>query len=77
LLGEWLGRNFDTGHPGVQKSDEIKWAGKSFVSYDDVKPMMVFDASGNRIWKEEIGAARVSFWSLMMWNMYWNKNNVN
>ncbi|KAJ0416449.1 hypothetical protein BJY00DRAFT_291575 [Aspergillus carlsbadensis] len=59
LLGEWHGRDLNTGHPGVQKNKELRWAGKSFVSLDDVKPMMVFDASGNRVWKEEIGAARL------------------
>jgi hypothetical protein len=70
LLGEWHGRDFNTGHPGVQKNKELRWAGKSFVSLDDVRPMMVFDASGNRVWKEEIGAARVSFYCLLRWNQY-------
>ncbi|KAL4937793.1 hypothetical protein BDV06DRAFT_202215 [Aspergillus oleicola] len=59
LLGEWHGRDLNTGHPGVQKNKELRWAGKSFVSLDDVKPMMVLDDSGNRVWKEEIGGARV------------------
>ncbi|KAJ5638204.1 hypothetical protein N7490_008083 [Penicillium lividum] len=49
----------DTGHPGVEAKKETRWAGKSFVSVDDVKPMMVFDESGNRVWREDIGGARV------------------
>jgi hypothetical protein len=60
LLGEWRGNDFDTGHPGVQKNKELRWAGKSFVSVDDVKPMMVYDDAGRRVWNEQIGGARVS-----------------
>jgi hypothetical protein len=76
LFGEWLGRDFDTGHPGVRKNQELEWAGKSFVSLEDVKPMMVFDASGNRVWKEEIGGARVSFCRFVVRNWYKNNDSV-
>lgn len=59
LKGEWKGFAVDTGHPGVKKNAEIKWAGKTFRSIDDVDPMVVYD-EGKRLWKEDIGHARVS-----------------
>jgi hypothetical protein len=64
VIGEWRGYDLDTGHPGIQKNKDLKWAGKSFVTVDDVKPMMVFNDAGERVWKEDIGGARVS-WSSM------------
>ncbi|OGE55094.1 hypothetical protein PENARI_c005G02627 [Penicillium arizonense] len=59
LLGEWRGADLNTGHPGVEKNKELKWAGKSFVSIDDVKPMMVYGDDGMRVWLEAIGSARL------------------
>ncbi|KAJ5772510.1 hypothetical protein N7520_003039, partial [Penicillium odoratum] len=58
LLGEWRGADLDTGHPGVEANKETRWAGKTFVSVDDIKPMMDFDERGNRVWREDIGGAR-------------------
>ena len=58
--GEWKGAGVDTGHPGIQKNKELRWAGKTFRSPDDVDPMVLYDDEGKRVWKEDTGRARVS-----------------
>jgi hypothetical protein len=60
LFGEWLGADLNSGHPGIKKNRDHKWAGKSFVSVDDVKPMMVYDDNGNRVWDGAVSGACVS-----------------
>ncbi|KAB8202249.1 hypothetical protein BDV34DRAFT_237097 [Aspergillus parasiticus] len=55
LIGKWNGGDIDTGHIGHKLLKEMKWAGKDFRSVDDGDPIMVHDAEGNRIWKEDWG----------------------
>ncbi|KAL1961579.1 hypothetical protein VTN77DRAFT_1431 [Rasamsonia byssochlamydoides] len=59
LLGEWTGGGFDTGHSAHETLTQMKWAGKSFRSLDDVDPMIVYDEEGKRRWNETYGHARV------------------
>ncbi|KAI9739984.1 MAG: hypothetical protein M1818_005040 [Claussenomyces sp. TS43310] len=59
FVGEWQGHSVDTGHPGVAKNKELRWAGKTFRGVDDVDPMVALDANGKRVWMEEIGHARL------------------
>ncbi|RAQ61644.1 hypothetical protein COH21_012640, partial [Aspergillus flavus] len=55
LIGKWNGGDIDTGHIGHKLLKEMKWAGKDFRSVDDGDPIMVHDAEGNRVWKEDWG----------------------
>jgi hypothetical protein len=63
LIGEWQGYSVNTGHIGVEKNKELKWAGKTFRSVDDADPMVLLDDSGKRFWLESAGCAKVRFLS--------------
>ncbi len=41
----------------------MNWAGKTFISADEVQPIVVYDTEGKRRYAEEIsgGGARVGF----------------
>ncbi|KAE8420454.1 hypothetical protein BDV36DRAFT_293342 [Aspergillus pseudocaelatus] len=55
LIGKWDGGDIDTGHIGHKLLKDMKWAGKDFRSVDDGDPIMVYDAEGNRVWREDWG----------------------
>lgn len=57
--GDWKGHTVDTGHPGVKKNKEVRWAGKSFRSPDDVDPMVIYNDEVGRVWMEKTGRARL------------------
>jgi hypothetical protein len=61
MIGEWQGGSLDTGHPGHAQMLSMNWAGKTFISADEVQPIVVYDAEGKRRYAEEIskGGARV------------------
>jgi hypothetical protein len=59
LIGEWDGGSLDTGHPGHQKLQAMRWAGKSFRSVDDADPIIVYDEDGHRTWKKDWGHSSV------------------
>ncbi|KAJ7643874.1 GXWXG protein-domain-containing protein [Roridomyces roridus] len=59
LIGEWVGADFDTGHPATQALVALKWAGKLFRSEEDVDPIIVYDEEGKRVWLESYGHARI------------------
>ncbi|KAF8214899.1 hypothetical protein K438DRAFT_1562002, partial [Mycena galopus ATCC 62051] len=59
LMGEWDGGDFDTGHPLSQGLKNIKWAGKTFRTADDVDPIVVYGERRRRILFEPYGRARV------------------
>lgn len=59
LLGDWIGGGLDTGHPGYKALIDLRWAGKRFRAVDDVDPIMVWDAEGQRVWNEDWGHASV------------------
>ncbi|KAF7364902.1 Cytoplasmic protein [Mycena venus] len=59
LIGEWEGGDFDTGHPVSQALKTINWAGKTFHTEDDVKPIMVHGEGGKRTFLETYGLARL------------------
>jgi hypothetical protein len=62
MIGEWQGGSLDTGHPGHAQMLSMNWAGKTFISADEVQPIVVYDTEGKRRYAEEIskGGARVS-----------------
>ena len=60
LIGEWNGGTFDTGHAGVARMADMKWAGKTFRGVDDGIPIMVIDGDGNRVQDKEWGGSSVS-----------------
>ncbi|RFU32319.1 hypothetical protein B7463_g4044, partial [Scytalidium lignicola] len=53
--GEWRGGDFDTGNPSEGELAKIRWAGKTFHSADDVEPIVLYNAKGERVWAEEFG----------------------
>ncbi|KAJ7608555.1 hypothetical protein FB45DRAFT_1129157 [Roridomyces roridus] len=60
FLGEWVGGHFPTlGHPVSDAVTGIKWAGKRFLSEDDVEPLVVYDEQGKRVPWVEWGRARL------------------
>ncbi|KAI9831424.1 MAG: hypothetical protein M1819_005023 [Sarea resinae] len=59
LIGEWTGGDFTTGHPGHDQLAAMKWAGKSFRTFDDVDPIVVYDDAGKRTFSEQWGHAVV------------------
>ena len=59
MIGKWKGGSLDTGHPGHGQLLSMNWAGKDFLSADDVYPIMVHDKDGKRKHLEEWGLARV------------------
>jgi hypothetical protein len=64
LLGDWTGGDLDTGHIAHKALQDMRWAGKSFRSIDDVDPVMVYDDQNHRVWNKDFGHAVVSLWSL-------------
>ncbi|CAK5270486.1 unnamed protein product [Mycena citricolor] len=61
LIGEWTGGDFpELGHPVSASLTQIRWAGKSFYSAEDVVPIVVYDAQGSRTPAlEPYGKARI------------------
>ncbi|KAJ7078662.1 hypothetical protein C8R44DRAFT_992701 [Mycena epipterygia] len=59
LLGEWVGSDFDTGHPAKRALKKIDWAGKTFRALDDVYPVIVQGEGGKRVSVEKYGRARL------------------
>jgi hypothetical protein len=57
MLGDWEGGLVPTGHPGEGMLDEMRWAGKTFRSRDDVDPIVVLDPAGERAVSDVLGAA--------------------
>ncbi|KAF7314592.1 FAD binding domain-containing protein [Mycena kentingensis (nom. inval.)] len=58
LLGDWLGGDFDTGHPTTRALRAVNWAGKTFRTTEDVDPVVVW-RDGKRVWMEKYGRARI------------------
>jgi hypothetical protein len=48
MLGAWEGGVFRTGHPGESQLVALGWVGKQFNSENDVDPIVVLDAQGQR-----------------------------
>src|ERR1700739_2607610 len=48
MIGEWQGGEFDTGHRENGTLALINWFGKTFNSATDAKPLVCFDADGNK-----------------------------
>lgn len=60
LIGEWTGGCFNTGHPGVLSLVDLKWAGKNFITEDNVEPIIIYGDDGARTWSEPHGKAIVN-----------------
>lgn len=59
LWGNWEGGLLPTGHPGEIQLTGLNWAGKRFVSPNEVYPIMVFDEEGNVSASDLLGQACV------------------
>ncbi|KAJ6534386.1 GXWXG protein-domain-containing protein, partial [Mycena capillaripes] len=59
LMGEWEGGFFDTGHPATPVLKELNWAGKNFLTEEDVEPIIVCGEGGKRVFMECYGRACV------------------
>jgi hypothetical protein len=59
LLGDWDGELIPTGHPGEPMLDGLRWAGKRFVSRDEVYPLICLDDAGERAINPVMGEATI------------------
>lgn len=59
LLGDWDGELVPTGHPGEQLLDGLRWAGKRFVSRDEVYPLICLGDADEREVNPVMGEATV------------------
>jgi hypothetical protein len=59
LIGDWDGELIATGHPGEPMLDGLRWAGKRFVSRDEVYPLICLDESGEREVNPVMGEATI------------------
>ncbi len=59
MIGSWEGGLVPTGHPGEAALETLAWAGKDFRTAEDVDPIVVLGASGEREASDVMGAARL------------------
>ena len=59
LIGDWDGELVPSGHPGEGMLEKIRWAGKRFVSRDEVHPLICLDEAGERIVNPVMGEATI------------------
>ena len=59
LIGDWDGELVPTDHPGEKLLDGLRWAGKRFVSRDEVFPLICFTESGEREVNPVMGEATI------------------
>jgi hypothetical protein len=57
MLGDWDGELVPTGHAGEGMLDQLRWAGKRFVSRDEVYPLICLDDAGQREVNAVLGEA--------------------
>lgn len=62
LIGSWRGGELPSGHPMDGQLAVVKWHGKRFDSWHDVKPMVCVDDDGNLYSNTEIGNGEASAW---------------
>lgn len=62
LIGSWRGGELPSGHPMDGQLSVVKWHGKRFDSWYDVKPMVCVDDDGNLYSDKEIGKGEASAW---------------
>ncbi|HYF25169.1 MAG TPA: DUF4334 domain-containing protein [Baekduia sp.] len=79
LLGAWSGGAIPTGHPGEGQLAAMHWAGKEFRSVDDVDPIVVRNAAGEREASPILGAATlraVAYRGVVTATMVYDKHPV-
>jgi hypothetical protein len=62
ILGEWRGSAFDTGHPLNRRLSKAGWYGKTFLSADDAKPLIMRGEDGRLYSDTELGKGEASLW---------------
>jgi hypothetical protein len=62
MIGEWKGGEFATGHRANGFMKRLNWFGKTFVSAADAKPLVCFDAEGNKFSNVEAMNGEASLW---------------
>jgi hypothetical protein len=62
MLGEWAGGEFQTGHKANGFMKRLNWFGKTFHSAADAKPLVCFDADGNKFSNTEAMKGEASLW---------------
>ena len=62
MLGEWAGREFNTGHRMNGLLAKAKWFGKTFNSATDVQPLVCMDDEGNKFSNLKLGKGEASLW---------------
>jgi Domain of unknown function (DUF4334)/GXWXG protein len=62
ILGEWRGSAFDTGHPLSRRLEKAGWYGRTFLSADDAKPLIMRGEDGRLYSDQELGKGEASLW---------------
>ncbi|MGN0063836.1 MAG: DUF4334 domain-containing protein [Nocardioides sp.] len=64
ILGDWRGFAFSTGHPVEKLLGRSGWYGKSFVWFDDAKPLICRAADGSLYSDTRTGNGEASLWDV-------------
>lgn len=62
LIGSWRGGELPSGHPMDGRLAAVRWHGKTFHSWHDVKPMVCVADDGSLYSDTEIGKGEASAW---------------
>lgn len=62
LLGRWRGGEFTTGHKANGLLKKVGWHGKTFISRNEVEPLVCRDAQGELYSNVELGKGEASLW---------------
>ncbi|WP_405201822.1 DUF4334 domain-containing protein [[Kitasatospora] papulosa] len=62
ILGAWRGDEFDTGHPLNGRLRKSGWYGKTFLSADDAKPLVMRGEDGGLYSDTRLGKGEASLW---------------
>jgi hypothetical protein len=79
MLGDWDGELVPTGHPGEGLLDGLRWAGKRFVSRDEVYPLICLSEAGEREVNAVMGEATlrmVSYRGVVTATMVYDKHPI-
>lgn len=62
MIGEWQGREFQTGHKANGFLKRLNWFGKTVNSAADAKPLVCLDADGNKFSNTEAMNGEATLW---------------
>ncbi|MGV9671148.1 MULTISPECIES: DUF4334 domain-containing protein [unclassified Gordonia (in: high G+C Gram-positive bacteria)] len=64
MLGRWKGGEFTTGHQTNGLLPKVGWYGKTFISRNDVQPLVCRDENGELFSNTKLGKGEASLWMI-------------